>query len=116
MNIPPGVDKAKNLIEEFFGLAVLDGKTYPAMGLHAGGRPVVGSVQCFLASPTGKRIGEFCLHWDEEGQVSIQWASEQRWWEQPMQSAIGKYVNNQDVDGLGDFKPTAGKLEAARVR
>jgi hypothetical protein len=112
---PPSVQKAKNLIEEFFGLKLIDSSFCPLDGLGTLRDGLVTYV-CQLVSPTGKVLHEIELRKrPEQDWVTIS-GRDKFTWTKILQTAIDNFVNDpQGKHGsLGEWKPSAEKLEVVR--
>jgi hypothetical protein len=111
---PVPIQQAKNLVEEFFGLAVTDGHYMPAGMVNGGSYGHLHRYECALVSPTGRAVGGFELRIDTlEGRVI--YASRNLGWEQALQMAIDDFVNNPtSPTGLAGWKPDPAKLLSGR--
>jgi hypothetical protein len=112
---PTAVQKAKNLIEDFFGLTVVDAWYVPAGDYKnvRGGDKVY--YTCDLLSPTGKQLFAFNLTVrPADGWVSLDGKFV---WAEALQVAIDNFINNPNGGGLvlGDWKPDPAKLEVERA-
>lgn len=118
---PEAIQRAKNLVEEFFGLKLED-KAFCSHETIYGEAPgfarpdVSDYYYCELMSPTGRTVGSihFTLRRDN-GWVSIG-CDKSSQWEEALQIAIDNFVNNpRGGNGvLGDWRPTAEKLNGTR--
>ena len=118
VNAPEPVQRAKNLVEEFFGLTLADAEFYPSEFYETLTRGPDPSdyYHTVLISPTGRELLRCSFtHRREGGWVTVR-VDGNRYWEKALQVAIDNFVNNPKGGAgvLGDFRPTAEKLNAAR--
>lgn len=116
---PATVQRAKNLIEEFFGLTVGDGLYMSGvqLALHSGHDRDIDVYECHLLSPTGRALCDFQLeHRRSREWVKISCRKGIGKWEQPLQVALDNFVNDPkgSAGALGEWKPDPGKLLSGR--
>src|SRR5262245_53340093 len=114
---PAAAQRAKNLIEEFFGLTVTDGTFMAAHPTRGGIYGNYDYYTCFLVSPTGKKVGSFALlSQPADGWVTFKCHDGLGEWEQAIQMAIDNFVNSPEGGprALGEWKPDPAKLLAGR--
>lgn len=114
VSAPEPVRKAINLVEEFFGLTLADGAYYPFRDdrRHDDGDHFLG----YLMSPTGRALdGYTFIHRRRDGWVLVK-GDKGNPWEDALQIAVDNFVNNPKggYGVLGDWRPTADKLNADR--
>jgi hypothetical protein len=114
---PSAVVRAMNLIEDFIGLRLTDGKAVPASDMTAGVGAGADLFECQLLSPTGRALNELYLHVrPSDGWVTVRGDQGFRWAD-ALQVAIDNFINRPSGDGrvLGDWKPSPEKLDVERA-
>jgi hypothetical protein len=120
---PEPVQRAKNLVEEFFGLSLADGEFYTGeffASISSGGVLLPDQAADYyyacLVSPTGRELERYSfVHKRKDGWATVK-GEKGNQWEKSLQIAIDNFIN-QPKGGfgvLGDFRPTPEKLNAAR--
>lgn len=117
VSAPEPVARAKNLVEEFFGLPLSDGPFYPhEFDRSARHGDPIDQYQAHLTSPTGRALERYTFaHRREDGWVTVKGEGDNAW-VPALQIAINNFVNRpQGAHGvLGEWRPTAEKLKSPR--